>query len=200
MFIQVLQGRVSDVHAIRSRLDVWERDLAPTADGWLGTTAGVTADGEFVAVVRFSDAQAAARNSDRPEQGEWWEETADLIDGEAEFHDYPNTRLFLEGGSDDAGFVQVIQGEYTGSGSPADAMEGEDELAEMRPDVIGGSYGWDDDGHFTQIVYFTSESAAREGEKAMDDDPEVSRQMEEWMSQVRGMRFLDLTDPWLVSS
>ena len=198
MFIQVMQGRVADAGAARARLDTWVRDLAPSADGWLGTTAGVTADGEFVAVVRFVDEESARRNSDRAEQGEWWAETSGMFEGDAQFHDYPTATLMLGGGSDDAGFVQVIQGVYTGEGTPAD-MDGEDDLAELRPDVIGGSVGWDDRGHFTQTVYFTSEAEAREGEKAMEDHPEVGEEMGAWAAQVQDLRYLDLTDPWISS-
>lgn len=199
MFIQVLQGPVSNPGAMKSRFDDWNRQLGPSAEGWLGTTAGVTADGEFVAAVRFSDEAAARRNSDRPEQGEWWAETEKLFDGEVTFHDYSNTDLWLDGGSDDAGFVQVIQGRFTGDGTPADFLEDSEELAELRPEIIGGTIGWSDDGHFTEAVYFTSEEAAREGEKKMDADPKASQEMQEWVSQVEGLRFLDLTDPWLTS-
>ena len=53
-------------------LDLWVRDLAPDAAGWLGSTGGVTADGRAVAIVRFESAKAARANSDRPEQSDWW--------------------------------------------------------------------------------------------------------------------------------
>ena len=55
--------------------------------GWLGTTSGVTDDGTFVALARFESPEAAQQNSDRPEQGAWWEQTAALFSGEPEFHD-----------------------------------------------------------------------------------------------------------------
>ena len=197
MFIQVIRGRVSDAGAARERLETWHRDLGMRANGWLGTTSGVTAEGEFVAVVRFEDAGAAARNSDRPEQGEWWAQTEKIFDGDARFFDYPNASLFLGGGSDDARFVQVIQGVYNGEGSPAAAAGFEEELSVIRSDVVGGTYAWDDDNHFTQTVYFTSEEAAREGEAAMGRDESLAGQMEEWMAQVTGTEYLDLTDPWM---
>ena len=68
MFAQVIQGRTSDAKAFASALDRWMQDLAPGAVGWLGSTGGVTDDGRVIAVVRFESADAAARNSDRPEQ------------------------------------------------------------------------------------------------------------------------------------
>ncbi len=195
MFIQVIQGHVSDVAALRAQFDRWLADYKPPSVGWHGMTSGVTGDGEFVGVVRFADEAAARANSDRPEQGEWWKETEKLFDGPVEFHDYPNVELFLSGGADDAGFVQVIQGVYGGEGSPALAEEDTAELADRRPDVIGGSIGWDAGGHFTQTVYFTSEAAARAGEAQMED-LESRQRFEEWQAQVDGLRFLDLTEPW----
>lgn len=197
MFIQVWQGKVGNVDAIKGRLDQWLEDLAPSADGWLGSTAGVTADGEFVGVIRFADETSARRNSDRPEQGEWWAGTADLFEGQVEFHDYPHVSTMLQGGSDDAGFVQLIQGTYTGEGTPADFTSDADEIAERRPDLIGATLAWAEDDHFTQTIYFTSEEEARKGEKAMEG--EDAERMQEWTSQIDGMRFLDLSDPWMAS-
>jgi len=53
MFVQVIQGQVSDVGQARAALDQWAQELAPGANGWLGSAAGVTEDGRFVALARF---------------------------------------------------------------------------------------------------------------------------------------------------
>ena len=66
MFIQVIQERCSDADRLRKQLDVWERDLAPGADGFLGSTGGLTDDGTFVAVVRFDSREQADAQSSRP--------------------------------------------------------------------------------------------------------------------------------------
>src|SRR5262245_5698623 len=87
MFVQVVQGRVADAEGIHSAIDRWERELADGADGWLGSTEGVTDDGRFIAVVRFESEQAAMRNSKRPEQDRWWRETAQLFTEQPTFHD-----------------------------------------------------------------------------------------------------------------
>lgn len=199
MFVQVFQGRTSDPEGVRAQLDKWERELAAGASGWEGITAGVTDDGELISVVRFTDEAAARRNSDRPEQGAWWSETESLFDGEVTFHDYPHTRLLMGGGSDDAGFVQIMQGTYTGGGDPTEELGDEEDLAGRRSDIIGGTYAWDDEGHFTAVIYFTSEEAARTGEAEMGSDPEAAQQMQRWREKVQGLRFLDLSDPWLES-
>src|SRR5579859_6592271 len=94
-------------------MDSWRRDLEPTAEGFLGGTYGITDDGEFVGVVRFDSREAAERNAARPEQGAWWADTEKCFTGEVTFHDCDEISLMLDGGSDDAGFVQVIQGKIT---------------------------------------------------------------------------------------
>jgi hypothetical protein len=87
MFAQVIQGKTSDPDGLQAAIDRWIQELAPGAIGWLGTTGGTTEDGRTIAVVRFESEEAARRNSERPEQDQWWAETAKLFDGEATFRD-----------------------------------------------------------------------------------------------------------------
>ena len=82
MFIQVIRGQVSEPEQVHAALDRWSAQLAASTPGWLGSTAGVTEDGRFVALARFESEEAARRNSDRPEQGQWWAETAKLFTGD----------------------------------------------------------------------------------------------------------------------
>lgn len=199
MFIQVLQGKVTDPEAIHARFALWDAELGPTAEGWLGATEGVTDDGEFIAVVRFRDEEAARRNSTRPEQGTWWSETEALFSGDVAFHDYSNVTTMLDGGSDGAGFVQIVQGTYSGERNPNEMGMDEQRLAELRPEILGATLGWNDTGHFTQTVYFTSLEAARDGERAMAADPGLSADMEEWLVGVDGLRYLDLEKPRMVT-
>ena len=104
MFIQVIQGRAINPDGIRAAADRWKAELQPGAEGWLGSTSGVTDDGRFIAVVRFQSEELARRNSDRPEQGAWWNETAMHLD-EVSFHDSSRVHTYQGGGSDEAGFV-----------------------------------------------------------------------------------------------
>ena len=76
MFVQVIQGQVSDPERARAQLDKWVAEFAPGATGWLGSTSGVTDDGTFVSLARFESPEAARQNSDRPEQDQWWMETS----------------------------------------------------------------------------------------------------------------------------
>src|SRR6266511_3042451 len=110
MFMQVIQGRVADRDGLRRQLDRWNSELKPGAAGWLGMTGGVTDDGRFVVCVRFESAEAAQSNSRRPEQGAWWAETEKTLAEPATFTDSGAIDVYLGGGADTAGFVQILQG------------------------------------------------------------------------------------------
>ena len=201
MFVQVIQGQVSDRAAVRAAFDRWIQELAPGADGWLGSTAGMTEDGRFIAVARFESEEAARRNSNRPEQDAWWSETAKLFTGDATFTDSTDVAVDVTGGDpDDAGFVQVIQGR---SSDPARAQElmGQDSTAwaDFRPDIIGSIVAVHEGGAYTMAIYFTSEEEAREGERK-EPPPELKAQMEEMDALSIGVpEFFDLRQPWLYS-
>ena len=200
MFVQVIQGRVSDVREVRMALDQWYQELSPGATGWLGTTAGVSADGQFVAVARFESEEAARRNGDRPEQDRWWTQTSKLFTDEPTFRNSTEVDLDLHGDPDTAGFVQVIQGRSSDPERARALMSEHPETwAAFRPDVIGSVSAGHDGGDYTVILYFTSEEEAREGERK-DTPPELKGQMEEMGKlEVGEPVFVDLKDPWLYS-
>jgi hypothetical protein len=195
VFVQVIKGSVSDPTAVRDALDGWVRDLAPGAEGWLGTTAGVTEDGTLIVLARFDSAEAARRNNDRPEQDRWWQQTSQLFRGEPTFLDTEDIDTYSGGGSDDARFLQVMEGRVLDR-ARADALvkEMESEMAERRPDILGGVTAVQPDGTYVDVVYFRSEAEAREGEKNMS--PDAAEQMDGiWQIDA----FYDLRDPWLYS-
>jgi hypothetical protein len=198
MFVQVLQGQVSDAGQMRTAFDRWARELAPGASGWLGSTAGVADDGRFIALVRFESEEAARRNSDRPEQDQWWSETSKLFTAEPLFRDSNDVTLDLQGDPDNAGFVQVIQGRGSDPDRARELMEeNSSEWAAFRPDVVGSVSVGHEGGAYTMAMYFTSEEEAREGERK-EMPPELQAQMEEMNKLNIGMpEFLDITDPWL---
>lgn len=201
MFAQVIQGRATDAAGLRKQWERWDQEIKPKAEGYLGGTAGVTSDGEFIAIARFESEEAARANSDSAEQSAWWEETSRYI-SDPMFHDCTEVDLIKEGGSDDAGFVQVIQGKVTdiAKSRELDARM-ESTLRELRPDVIGGLVAWHpQNGRFTNVIYFTSEAEARAKEKEM----ESSEGFKEFMADMEAIsdgepKFLDLTEPWFSS-
>jgi len=198
MFVQVIQGKVSDAESLRRAVEEWTREIAPGADGWLGSTGGVTEDGRFITLVRFESAEAAQRNSDRSEQDQWWAETSKLFDGEATFRDSTDVTLDVNGDPDRAGFVQVMQGRGTDPDRARELMEQDSgKWAEFRPDVIGSVAVGHDGGAYTMAMYFTSEAEAREGERK-ELPPELAAQMEEMNKLSIGEpEFFDLKQPWL---
>lgn len=200
MFIQVIQGRCNDPDRLRQLTDEWRDTMGPAAEGWLGGTYGVTDDGEAVAVVRFDSREAASRNSARPEQGEWWQRMQACFDGEVSVHDCDNAMLFLGGGSDDAGFVQVIQGRVDEPERLRHVMEQPmDALHEVRPEIIGGTLAIEPDGWFVQTVSFRTEEEARSGEQK-EMPSEVGEEFAETMAHVHDQRYLDLHRPWFASA
>lgn len=197
MFVQVIQGKVRDKAAVRAQLDRWVSDLAPRSVGWLGTTAGVTGDGTFVALARFESEAAADKNSALPEQGEWWEAMAATFDGEPTFQNSTTCDLDQPGDPGKAGFVQVMQGT---SSDPerlyAIMTDPSLDLASARPDILGRLTCLHDGGAWTMAIWFTSEADAREGEKK-DMPPEAAERMAEVETLGDEPTYLDLTDPWM---
>jgi hypothetical protein len=200
MFVQVIQGKIADADGLRAAVERWRDEIAPQVTGWLGSTGGASADGTAIAVIRFESEEAARRNSERPEQQQWWAQASTYFDGEVTFHDCPEALTFLDGGSDDAGFVQIIQGRTTDPGRMRQLMEqSSDALRQLRPDVIGGTVALHGDGGFTQVVYFISEAAAREGERK-ESPPELKAIDDEVASLFTEATFFDLPRPWLHSA
>lgn len=199
MFAQIVQGRVTDPAGVRKQWEKWVEDVKPGAQGFLGSTAGVTAGGEFVTIARFESEEAARANSERPEQSAWWEETSQYVE-DPMFHDCTLVDVFGGGGSDDAGFVQVIQGKTKDVEKSRDLdARMEPGMRERRPDVIGGINAWHpDNGRFTTFIYFTSEAEARVKEKEMANDESFGEYMQEMQALSDGEpKFLDLSEPWM---
>lgn len=201
MFIQIIQGRCSKQDELHALTDKWLREVAPKAVGWLGGTYGFTDDGTFVGVVRFESKEAAEANSDRPEQSAWWQEVEQCFDGPVEFHDADKVMLALGGDADDAGFVQVIQGKIDDPALlEAELDDMSNLLNEERPEIIGTSFAIEEDGTFTETVYFTDEASAREGEaKAMPMREDVRHLMQDFGRNTHDVRYLDLHHPWFAS-
>ncbi len=196
MFAQIIQGKTSNPEALRAAVDRWMQDLAPGATGWLGSTGGVTEDGRFIAAVRFESEEAARRNSERPEQDQWWAETEKLFDGGATFRDSSDVTVDLHGDPDQAGFVQIMQGRSTDPARAKQLMDQDgDKWAALRPDMIGSVGVGHDGGAYTMIMYFTSEAEAREGERK-EVPLELRANMEEMDKlSVGETEFFDLKQP-----
>jgi hypothetical protein len=199
VFVQVIKGRTEDASALKAAGETWIEKLSPGAAGWLGTTAGVTDDGTYIALARFESDEDARRNSDRPEQHAWWMETAKLFSGDVEFRDSTQVELMDDGGDDRAGFVQVMQGRVTDMDRMRELQAEISKHPGSRDDVLGGVVAIHGDADFTMAIYFTDEAAARAGEQAAPP-PEVAALFEEQMSLMQDVSYFDLRAPWMHSA
>ena len=197
MFVQVIKGKTADPAGVRRQNARWRERLLPGAKGFLGSTVGVSADGMFYAFARFADDVAAKTNAARAEQGAWWSETARLFDGEPTFLESSDVSLLFGGGSDSAGFVQVMEGSVTDRARAAELETPElmEQLRAARPDLLGSVRVWLSGGRFVEAAYFTSENDARKGETSS----EFSGPQQAYMDLFGEMTFIDLTDPLITS-
>jgi hypothetical protein len=200
MFIQIIQGRATNPPGIRRDLGRWQRMLAADADGWLGSTTGITEDGWSITVVHFASEAHARRNNDRPEQREWWRDASQHL-ARVVFHDAPKVHTYRDGGSDQAGFVQILQGHTDHMERMISLGRDQDEvLAREAPHILGVTVAEHADrpGDFTQIVYFTSEQDAQ----SYDQDSPIEEDepaQEERRSLMTNLRCFDLRDPQMLS-
>ena len=193
MFVRFIRAKVADVDGLRAHLARGQGQMTAGAVGFLGSTAGITTKGDFVALARFDSADAAKANRARVEEGEWWRELLTFFDGEPEVKDTQRVSVLMAG-SDDAGFVQIMEG----TGDP-DALAALDErfveiAPTYRPDIMGGYRAYFDDSTWADVTYFTSEAEARAGE-SREMPPEVAKLFEEF-GRVAGITaYHDLNDP-----
>src|SRR6266508_4237193 len=170
MFVQVIRGQISDADQVHAALD------------------------------QFESADAARRNSDRPEQDRWWTEISKLFTSEVTFRDSTDVTVDVNGDPDNAGFVQFMEGRGTDPDRAKELMsQNPQEWAAFRPDVIGSVAVGHEGGAYTMAMYFTSEAEAREGERK-EPPPELAAQMAEMNKlSVGEPQFFDLKQPWLYS-
>lgn len=198
MFVQLIEGHTHDPGALQGCFDRWVRDLKPGAVGYLGSTEGVSPDGDVVILARFADREAAAANAARPEQSAWWAEVEQCFDGPVSFHETEDITEMRHGDVQRAQFVQVMEGHV----SDRERAEALDEIADrtltaMRPDLLGVTTAYFDGGRYATLAYFTSEHDARRNEgKPMPED--IADQFEEWGRVMSVDRYIDLTEPVLV--
>jgi hypothetical protein len=199
MFAQIVRAKVSDRSAIDDTFNRWSKELAPGAKGWLGTTGGVTEDGELFILIRFESEEAARANSERPEQDRFWSQTSSQLDGEATFQDSNDVTVETSGDPDTAGFVQVMTGQVSDPERAQKLMAEQPSMRELRPDILGSVTVGGEDGKWTMVIYFKSEAEAREGE-AKEMPPEAAAAMEQMLAISVGQpEYLDLKTPWLDS-
>ena len=197
MFVHVIEGQTGDGAAFRRLVERWDVDVKPGAAGFLGATGGTATDGTAIMFMRFTDEAAASMNRERAEQRAWWQDALAVFDDPPTVQESSDIALLLDGGSDDADFVQVVRAAAPDR-ARVDALMTPDRIAAVqrsRPDLIGSVRAWLADGSFVEAAYFTSEAAARDAEQSDD----YERAEEEFAAAYGSMTFVDLPAPILLA-
>lgn len=196
MFVQIIEGRAADAEGLARQGETWQAELRPGAAGFIGSTSGTSPDGRAITIARFESEAAARANSDRPEQGAWWAETEKCYEGQVSFTESADVTELMGGGSNDAGFVQVmkVSGVERAKVEELDAIF--EPLAHVRPDLLGAFRAWTGEDRYVEVAYFTSEADARAGEQA-ELPEELQAQMAEWQEVTARTEFIDLPEPQL---
>ena len=195
MFVQIIEGTTSNPDALTAAGDAWQDDVRPKAIGYLGVTAGVGAGGQAFTIVRFQDEASARANSELPEQSAWFEKhLATAYDSPPTFTESSDVEEFMGGGSNDAGFVQVMKSKNVDRAKLEEMDKTFEKFAGQRPDILGGLRAWTGADSCVDVMYFTSEADARKGEQAEMPD-ELKAAMESFGEM--DVEFLDLPDPQL---
>lgn len=198
MFIRVIQARATNPPGVRRDLGRWQRLLAADADGWLGSTAGITEDGWSITVVHFASEAHARRNSERPDQRTWWRDASQHL-ARIAVHDASEVHSYGQGDANKARFVEVIQGHSDNlAGMAIRGRDQEEVLAREAPHILGMTVARHAErpGDFTQIVYYTSEQDARQFEPPAEADEPGQQQRRGLFTNLRSF---DLRDPQMLS-
>ena len=193
MFVQIFAGPVADRELFARESTRWAAELKPGATGFVQGIWGVSSDGEAIGVAEFESEAAARANSDRPEQGEWWNAIEPAFENVA-FYDCTEVDTLTRQDASEASFVQIIDGRVKDKAAARTMMnEHEGDLFDARPDIVGGLMAWrGDEGEFCQVMLFSSEAKARDGEQAMPDD-ELAKAYTEMMAEEP--TFIDIPEP-----
>ncbi|MGW0227941.1 hypothetical protein ACWDWO_06485 [Actinopolymorpha singaporensis] len=197
MFIEVIQGHVTNPGALRASVERWVEYLAPRAEGWLGSTSGVAADGTAIALAMFDSEAAALATNKQADQAAWRRAAEVLFTGGVSVHNCSDVMTMLIGYPDEAGFVQVLQCRVANPDRwQALVAQSEAVLRRERPEILGTVIAVHDDdpARITEAVYFTSEFEARVGEQKALLSPEVSRVFHDMRTD---LTYIDIHEPWL---
>ena len=102
MLVEVMTGTTGNPDGMRRLISDWVADLSPGTTGWRGTTAGVAADGTFIAMTEIDSATAQIPGHDR-----WRTATLAALEGEPSSLVYDRVTVReLPGDAATAGFVR----------------------------------------------------------------------------------------------
>ena len=161
MFVQIIEGRTKDGKALMAHGDTWEqrgrggRRRVPRGDGWRHRGRPSDLD----RALRVGGGRPCQQRAARARA--WWTEMAKHYDGEPTFTESSDVSEFMGGGSDDAGFVQVMKSKGVDRATVEKMDELFEQYTDLRPDLLGGVRIWTGKDSCVDVAYFTSEAEAR---------------------------------------
>jgi hypothetical protein len=197
MFVEVITGTTGNPDVMRRLTTDWVADISPGTTGWRGTTAGVTADGTFIAMTEIDSATARIPGHDR-----WRTATLAMLDGDPSSLVYDRITLReLPGDAATAGFVQFGLRQVPNRAELEQYFKDFDAAcAGLRPDCVGRLMASCDDGRFVGAFDFSSEADARAAE-AQEMAPELADLIQRGQALSVGPgTHIDLTTPWIYRS
>ena len=198
MYAHVVRGRTRAGARADEAWQRWVADVAPLASGWRDTTGGTTAQGEVVAVTRFSSARDAQRTLSLPQHRSWWDATLAELDGEADVMESDDVTPPESVVDPSAGFVQMMMATVADRPGVERVEEEIDEpFKRWRPDLLGGYRVWMLGSRLLAVDYFTSEAEARAGERRQPP-PEVAEAMPRWLEHMADVEWFDLAQSWVL--
>ena len=190
----MVEGACTHEDDMQMLVDDWCTRMADEP-GWLGGTYGFTDSGRFLGIVRYESRAAWTECCSAADAGMWWAAAEEVFDAMPEIHESEDVTMMFDGGSDDAGFVQVMRGQVGNPDKLRRILTDQDMtsmLHQARPEILGATLMMEDDGSFTETIAFTDEDSARRGE-SMEMPAEVAADLQEAMAEVA---YYDLHKPW----
>jgi hypothetical protein len=198
MFVLKVEARTTKADALRKHVLTWPTEVGKRATGWLGNTAGVSPEGDFILLMRFVSEEAAWITMDLPENTRWWQVCGRHLDTKPVFTGSTDVTAILSGGSDDAAAVRITRGRADTNRFRDSLSQLETLAAKERTDVIGGIVAWHDEERFTEVLYLKSKDFATSRQVAAAAAP-LRRLIDDHQAAMTDPAVLDLTEPWLMS-
>lgn len=196
MFVLTVEARTSRPAALRRHVLTWPSVVGRDAMGWLGNTAGVSADGELVLLLRFASQEAAWATSDLPGSAQWWQDCRRLLDTPPQITESTAVTGILQGGSDDAAAVRITRGSGSRTRLRDSVRQLESLPAAERAPVVGGFVAWHDGGRFTEALYLASPAGELDQRAASSALRQI---LDAQDAAMREGRVVELVEPWLAS-
>jgi len=198
MFVLTVHARTINPEGVREHVLTWPARVGIGAVGWLGSTGGVSTDGDFILLMRFESEEAAWITSDLPENGRWWQICSRHLDTRPAFTGSSKVTGILSGGSDDAAAVRIIRGR-TAQNLFRDSLRRLETLSpNERAALIGGIVAWHERDQFTEALYLKSKDFAKFRQRGMFPTP-LLRFIDEHETSILDGTVIDLDEPWLIS-